>query len=258
MKRKASTMSPNVGNFVQDLVHMAQATERLPVVEAELERAQTQIEEYAKQVQRLEMRLIDRSGEIDTLHNAVREAEQGRDAAETMFLECDDKLSAFRRLASSFGSDIASLLKAQEPPAPVAVPVEEQVPGVNEPHPFKDHGGGMSQPIPMPPADLEVHEDPYNLHQGQREADPTASSMTIPSSDVPITSVETPASVPISTSVDKPYHGKLYIYHPGWVSREDWLAGGGDDATYDWREGHDLPPYFYRAANTIYYDPIEF
>lgn len=228
-------MSPNVGNFVQDLVHMAQATERLPLVEAELERANTAVEAYATQVQRLEMKLIDRANEIDTLHAKVREAEQGRDAAETMFLECDDKLSAFRRLAQSFSSDLTSLVKAQEPVPPVAIPVEEPLPGVSV------------DPLPTSPEQSNVSvsaDDGTTTPQGQSEMDPTVAQAS------PITG---PAESIVSSEPSLPYHGKLYSNTNNWVSRTDWLIGGGNDSTYDWREGMRLPDGFYYTDHGIEY-----
>ena len=72
----------SVGNFVHDLVEMAKATERLPMIEAENERLQTMVEDYAKRIQTLELRLIDRATEIDNLHETIRAAEVSRDDAE--------------------------------------------------------------------------------------------------------------------------------------------------------------------------------
>jgi hypothetical protein len=110
-------MSPNVGNFVHDLVEMAKAMETLPTVQADLTNARGEIDRLQSQVQRLELRLIDRATEIDGLNAKVREAEKARDDAETMFLETDERLSAFRHLVSGFSSNAASLLRAQEPEA---------------------------------------------------------------------------------------------------------------------------------------------
>jgi predicted nucleic acid-binding Zn-ribbon protein len=122
-------MSPNVGNFVHDLVEMAKAMETLPTVQADLSNARGEIDRLQSQVQRLELRLIDRATEIDGLNAKVREAEKARDDAETMFLETDERLSAFRHLVSGFSSNAANLLRAQEPiveQPPQAVPSSEQ------------------------------------------------------------------------------------------------------------------------------------
>lgn len=113
-------MSPNMSNFFHEFAAAAQAMEQLPKIEAERDDLRRELSSTLDRVQRLEQKLMDRSAEIDALHAKVREAEKARDDAETMFLECDDKLSAFRRLAQGIVGDIESLRKAQEPPAPVA------------------------------------------------------------------------------------------------------------------------------------------
>jgi hypothetical protein len=45
----------------------------------------------------------------------------------------------------------------------------------------------------------------------------------------------TDTALPDAEPLVGPYSGKLYIYQPGWVSRADWLAGGGTDESYDYR-----------------------
>ena len=53
-------MSPHaMTSLVSDLVEMAKAVERLPLVEHELDRANTLIEDYAKTIQRLEIKAHD-------------------------------------------------------------------------------------------------------------------------------------------------------------------------------------------------------
>ena len=144
-------MSPHAANsLVHDLVEMAKAMERLPELQAELNSANDQVEAYARQVQRLELTLIDRSNEIDNANAARRKAEAERDSAESMFLETDDKLLAFRRLVSAFSTDAATLLRAQEPA------VEPQV----------------EQAIREDIVHLETTSDPAPT-SGQSEAGPT-------------------------------------------------------------------------------------
>jgi hypothetical protein len=121
-------MSPNVGNFVHDLVEMAKAMEMLPTVQAQLAAAEAKVNFQQETIQHLELRLVDRANDIDALHTKVANAEAGRDEAERMFLETDDKLIAFRRLVSAFSTDAASLLRAQEPqpePTPIVLPAEQ-------------------------------------------------------------------------------------------------------------------------------------
>lgn len=108
-------------NFVSELVQMARAFEELPGVKAELEAANGHIEDYARQVQRLEMRLIDAKAEIDAAHAATTKAEVERDHAETMFLETDQKLDTLRGIFSHFQAEVAGFVRATEP-EPVAPP----------------------------------------------------------------------------------------------------------------------------------------
>lgn len=230
-------MSPNVGNFVHDLVEMAKAMEMLPQVQADLEQANKLNSEQGTVIAAREESILKLKSEIDALQAKVREAEQGRDAAETMFLECDDKLSAFRRLAQTFSTDLGSLIQAQQPPAPMAVPSEEQVQGVSESKPMEGYPGN---PLPG------TFPDPIASPQGQSEADPTTAQPSTTTGTT--TPVEPTAS---SEPQAGPFHGKLYINQPGWISREDWLAGGGNEATYDWREGMRLPDGFYYTNDGI-------
>jgi hypothetical protein len=146
-------MSPNVGNFVHDLVEMAKAMEMLPTVQAELEDARSKVEAAHDRIQSLELRLIDRANEIDDLNAKIKEAEQARDSAETMFLETDDKLLAFRRLVSAFSTDAATLLRAQEPEAK------------QEPTPVT-----QAELNAMPSVDADGNYHPGTPQQGQSEA----------------------------------------------------------------------------------------
>ena len=45
----------------------------------------------------------------------------------------------------------------------------------------------------------------------------------------------TPSSQPEPEPSARPYAGRLYVNYPTWVSLEEWLAGGGTSADYDWR-----------------------
>lgn len=238
-------MSPaNVSNFVHDLVEMAKAMETLPMVQAELADTKKINETQALIITSREEHIISLKLEINALNAKVWEAEQGRDAAETMFLECDDKLSAFRRLAQSFSGDLASLVKAQEPPPPVAIPVEEPLPGVSEHKADGDEGTSS--------IGAQIAAD-ISREQGQSEADPTSAS-------APLTTAFVNVPEPIGATItdgpstpNQPYHGLLYIETKGWISRDDWYLGGGNDSTYDWREGMRLPDGFYYTDHGIEY-----
>jgi hypothetical protein len=154
-------------NFVNDLVMMAKAFEELPKVQAELNTAHTQIEEYAKRVQTLEMRLIDRANEIDNLNAKVRTVEVERDHAETMFLETDERLQALRGIFTHFTHSVDGFIKAVEPPKPepVAEPTAEVKVGASE------EDVGQSE-HPLPASD----EQSTNSTSSSFETQPTAPS----------------------------------------------------------------------------------
>lgn len=203
-------MSPNVSSFVHDLVQMAQATERLPQLESENFELRAKADQLGQSITDREERIIALKAEIEVLNAKVRSAEEARDQAETMFLECDDKLSAFRRVVANFNSDLAQLVVASmvQPPAPtpMAVQSEEQVSGVSvsvdpTPAPVDQTGTGMehaasgSEPVygidwgkPDAPA------IPADVPQGQSDPLPTPSyptgEGTTPSVTPPVSSPE--------------------------------------------------------------------
>lgn len=108
-------MSPSVHNFVHDLVAMAQAMEQLPQVQADLQTLRNEVNHAYDTIQRLELKLLDRTDEIDKLNATIRELEVAKDAAETMFLEADDRtLRALEFIKTQFGA-AGSLIQALEP-----------------------------------------------------------------------------------------------------------------------------------------------
>lgn len=107
-----------VDNFVGSLVEMAKAYERMPSVEAELRDAQATIDKAQATIQRLELKLIERSNEIDSLHSRIRELEVSRDEAQFQALEADDRTQrALDFIKATFGN-AGALIQALEPPAP--------------------------------------------------------------------------------------------------------------------------------------------
>lgn len=245
-------MSPsNVGNFVQDLVEMAKATEQLPLVQADLDRANSQIEAYATQVQRLEMRLIDKANEIDALNAKLQQVEVDRDNAETMFLQESDRTQAALSLVRTFMDQGQALLDAQSPsPAmPVAAsPEPTPEPAVERPaEPVTDLSTLLSEPIPA----VLISGDPSNIDsvssgpQGSSAVDPTPPSTTdgttTPTADtnasnsgVSVSSDPTPATETTSENVspastqpdDVGYHNEpegegSYSDWCDWASRMD-------------------------------------
>ena len=255
-------MSPQVHNFVTDLVEMAKATERLPYAEQELSEARQEITAKADTIQRLELKLMDRANEITNLHARIRDLEVSRDDAEFRFLEAEDRTNrALDFIKTTFGN-AGSLIQALEPPKPEPVPVQEPVwsqpPTTGTPNvdsqvtPVQAQGQSEADPIVStqtgsvsqtvcstsaePSADASGSTGP-NQEGVSVQSDPIA-HMTQPPQSENASFVETKDTAPISTSQPSspgPYHGKLYIDVPGWVPLEDWLAGGGTEADYHYR-----------------------
>src|SRR5882724_9452646 len=84
-------MSPAVGNFVQDLVEMAKATETLPIVQHENETLKADLSHAQDTIAARETAIISYKQQIEDLHAKVRQAEVARDDAEYRFLELDEK-----------------------------------------------------------------------------------------------------------------------------------------------------------------------
>lgn len=216
-------MSPAVDNFVHSLVEMSKAFEELPSVREQLAKAEESNLRLSQTIGDREMSILALKDDIEMLHAKLRKAEEDRDEAERMFLECDDKLAAFRRLVESFGNDSRSLIAAQQPapavPTPVAVPSEEPVPAgvttVDEPFPWNksvDHG--FSSPA------LQANPTP-----GQSVSGPTVSTSDTPT-DVPLAPVpsgDAGSTGPVTEGVSVP-SGEDVGYHnePSPKYSEEW------------------------------------
>lgn len=214
-------MSPHaVNTFVSDLVIMAQATEKLPLVEAECERLKLEVASYAEAVQRLELKLLARNDDIDGLNSRIRSLEVERDDASFRELEAIDKVDAVKSVVETIIRQAEFLNETLFPKPIEAVNLE----AIAQPLKVEEH-------VELPKASDWVPS------QGQSEVDPTAVSALGNQSP-------TVASQPADSGEDAklpsgPYSDRYYIDYPGWVSREDWKAGGGTDASYDYR--HDAP-----------------
>jgi len=264
-------------DFASELVRMAQAMTRLPEVETELLKAYEDIEAYAKSVQRLEIKLIDRNSEIETLHQTIRQLEVSRDDAELRFLEADDAKGTLVRVLDNLGKDILGALQAVQP---LTKPTED---GELESRPTsastvpstfdttqtelsRSGEGGQavhatSDPTIPPSAESSTTHDgivesavalPADSSSGESVADPTpattstdagATTETEPASAFPFAPTPTvePSPPDASSSADivgdaepihGPYFGKRYRDVPGFITKADWLAGGGTEEDY--------------------------
>jgi hypothetical protein len=201
-------MSNEVNNLASSFVAMAQAFEQLPIVKAELESANTHIEEYAKQVQRLEMRLMDAKEELDLAHAATRKAEVERDHAETMFLETDSKLDSAKSVLNTLIGNAGAFLQAVEPPKPEPEPVVEPVPTFEHHEREIDQVAAMEAPQAVDPTIAPSWAmptpSPYTAPDGSAVSDESvASSPQGESAPLPsvTTSMQEDATSPSPTAI---------------------------------------------------------
>ncbi len=200
-------MSPHVGNFVQDLVEMAKATEQLPVIQAELDAAKRDNDSLHATVQSREEAIVRYKAEIEELQSKVRNAEVARDDAELRFLELDEK-------ASKVLAHVASIQAAAAVVQESLTPKPEPVPEV-KPEPVYTASGWRDDISPM--------------QEGQSVSDPTSHSMASGGDNT-----EHPPQVDDPSLPSGPYSGKRYYDHPTYLTLSEWLSGGGTEADYLW------------------------
>lgn len=233
-------MSPNVGNFVHDLVEMAKAMETLPQVEAERDRLNASLNETLVVVQNRELSIIELKAQIETLQARVRETEASRDDAELRFLEADEQHAKLERsfqtaLEAMDATDrLIQSFKPKPMPEPAAQPPSQGQPIV---------GNGNGDPQPQAPEQTLAATDTASS-QGQGEVDPTANSLPNTSSMgnqegssqiVEIATAQPQDAVFTMVKSSGPYGGLRYYDHPTYVPFNQWLEGGGSEEDYNWR-----------------------
>jgi uncharacterized coiled-coil protein SlyX len=219
-------MSPHaVNSFVNDLVQMAQAMERVPSLEHDLAMANRAIEDLTKA-------MADRIADIEQarqrngeLEQKLHDAEVARDDAELRFLELDEKanavVKALQGVQATLGVHILSLdpAKPEPTPEPEVKPIIDPLQTATTASVFADNGIGINetkgQSEPLPTA------EPVSI------ASPNASSETVFKQD---DASSGPSPKPVGR-----YAGKRYANHPFYVSLSQWLAEDGTEEDYLWR-----------------------
>lgn len=261
-------MSNDVTNFAASLVEMAKAMERVPTLEMEINFANDRINGKDLQITDLEVSLEASRRYAASLEQRCHDLEVSRDAAELRFLEADDVVATIKSVLRRTMEDADSALKAIEPvvdPTPVAEPVSVQVDptalsepmnpntvssaivetveyAVQEPQGYNPSPFPDTTPSTAPSADEGIFKVDMEWSaaedKGKSEA-PFAATSTPPNpahlspvttSDVGSSQTEAADAKPIG-----PYFGRNYMSVPGFISRLDWLAGGGTNEGYDWR-----------------------
>ena len=200
-------MSPHAaGSLIADLVEMAKASETLPLIQADLDRANEAIEAYAKQVQRLELQAIDRKAEIDTLQSTIRTTEASRDDAEFRFLEIEDRLQSALAFVRTVFGNAGALIQALDPPKVEITPETFSV-----------------------STDSIVSQDTGQSEANPHVGDPILGAYSLQPSETDADGVGASPPTPLSPG---PYSGLRYHDHPAYVNIHDWLAGGGTEEDY--------------------------
>jgi len=273
-------MSPSVGNFVHDLVEMAKATERLPILEDQVREYEAQKLRDGETIARLEIKLMERSAEISELQTKLRSVEAERDDAGFRCLEAEDKVDALRRLVKGFAADAGTLLniftadagaflniveeKIEEVKAPSST-TAAAVPDASPEASVSGQSSGEGQSALDPTSVVGVHitqtdvsSEPAVVQGTVASTEGQSASHPIPQptpDHAPTEDAEFQRSAPLSDTAgaswqgqprneigqfakSEPIHGRFFglRYHsmPGFIPREEWLAGGGTEADYDW------------------------
>lgn len=212
-------MSPNINSFVGDLVAMAQAMEELPKAQAMIEDLRKQLDEAQRHNQGLEQNILGYKADIEGLNQRLADTSKAKDDIELKLMEMEDRNNAVSRFLGSFMGEANSLRNAIDPPKPE--PITQTEPN-----------------SPPPSAEVAVMDQVQSSNEhpapNSDHAHDVQETSAVGQPDYP--SAPTPVDSPSQASGK--YSGMMYEDYPHWVSREDWIAGGGTDETYDYRRNH--------------------
>jgi hypothetical protein len=214
-----------INSLVGDLVAMAQAMERLPQVEGRVRDLEATLMAAMNENASVHGDLEQSRSYAASLEQKVHDAEVARDDAELRFLELDEQAGkAVHSLADIM--DIANELRTKLD----TVGVKQPEPIISEVKPI----AADPTSAPFPSVTTPTALAPIDHPQGQSEADPIHGASQEPQEHPANTiSVEPSATQSPTPTPPQPYAGKRYIYVPDFISRQDWLDGGGNEADYD-------------------------
>lgn len=231
----------SIHDIISEMSRTAEAAARVPELETQVRNLTIERDRAQVHGQELESHIVSYKARIDDLTSKLRQAEADRDEAAFRNLEADEFRSKLRALLGDDGSasriaELEAKVKAAEDDA------QSHAQRVTELEEERAKAAAEAKSN----ADNTYQRGPHYEPEVQRAPIPTATASTNPEPNVssgnldPALSIvhgmnESPAPT-ADPSPPLPYAGKLYINHPGWVSRNDWLAGGGTDETYDWRD----------------------
>src|SRR6266446_545138 len=160
-------MSPAVGNFVQDLVEMAKATETLPIVQHENETLKADLSHAQDTIAARETAILSYKQQIEDLHAKVRSLEVERDDASFRVLEAEDTAHSILTQARNAQATLAEVISKLDPPKPE--PVKEPEPMLQAVH---------TEPQPIEHSGWEPKPSPTDAPQDQSDTTPMEHSLT--------------------------------------------------------------------------------
>ena len=239
-----------INSLVGDLVAMAQAMERLPQVESEASDLRSQLSQHQSTIQRLELKLMDRSSELDALNQRIRSLEVERDEAQFHALEADDRTSrALDFIKATFGN-AGSLIQALEPPVPQPEVKPEPMPEPQVTDPFQPQGESAS-PLPNATTDGHITGDQASqpvITATQSSTNPAPEVAAQPDPSQAVVGSDASGQTLADTKADafaeyssgdqsfsmpaqaKPFEGRRYsdvVKAGNYPNRDEWEAGGG-------------------------------
>jgi len=154
-------MSPQVSNFVHELVDMAKAVELVPQLQSEVDQLHSKLSEAERHNQGLETNIISYKQQIEDLASKVRSLEVERDDASFRVLEAVDTAHSVLTQARAAQDILAKVIAKLDPPKPEPETQPQAVPS----EPIVDTAAQSMAATP--------YEWPPQAPQDQSEADPT-------------------------------------------------------------------------------------
>ena len=268
-------MTEQMANFFREMVDAAKAVEAQPELLAEIDRLRQANQEDGQRIAALEIKLQQRSQELEETNRKLREVESERDDAGFRLLEAEDRLVRIRDLLpvpvvelvaeptppqaaqeGSFTNPLPGTFPTQDQPDGTGTGTESEASASNFPtvqwdtppqFPTEASTTASSEPVPDPAPTSEEAVRPTSVtlvrvtpeetaHSWATTAEDTASS---PSTSEP-TTASTPSAEPEVSASTEPkgiYEGKRYADIPEYIPEDKWVANGGTVEDYYWRPG---------------------
>lgn len=234
-------MSPNVGNFVHDLVEMAKAMETLPQVQDDLTRTQGVMIEQARTIQSREEAIIRYKAEIEALNSRIRSLEVERDDASFRVMEMEDKTHQVMGMLIDFECKAKGARMILDPPKPEPELQPQAVPTATDQSVADPTIVAVAQDTENSSAFTTANQSEnastsmLTEEAPKSDANPTPASASGDQTQVSASTTAGHTDNVTSGSSQGPYFNKRYHDMPSYISYIDWIDGGGTEVDYFWR-----------------------